>query len=821
MTILTQVQVEEQMYQGGIKRASDSMKANEERGAADQNAYAKAVYRQWIDPVSTEIALDVGERSNKPGQRMAHAALLKSLSPESVALIALRQALTFCMAMNDTARHHRALANAIGAAVHSELVLTQIDSLEPDLFQTIARDLGRRRSKNLRHKMAVFRNQATAHEIDLTEWPIGARDQVGMYLLGVLERCGIIDIGETFRQGYKHAYRPVNLSIDLLQKIEQIKGFVSITSPVYGPCVEPPKDWVSPVDGGFHTQKLRRTLPCVVRCHPNSRDLYTQGWNPPRFLTAVNNMQRTSWQVNKEVLDTILAVAEEGNVGEIVSVSEEPRPEIPPWLTPDMKKDAMSPEQLASFVSWKRSVAEWHTSTKLLRSKFGRFYAASRAAQMFRDYPELYFVYFADSRGRLYPLTYGVNPQGSDLQKSLLRFSVGKELRTPQAVLWFHVLGANKYGFDKASLGDRMRWVIERKDLLLAIANDPINNRDWLKADCPLQFLAWCFEYRDWTNDPHGFESHLPVGLDGSCNGLQHLSAMTRDPIGGAATNLVPAPVMNDIYRQVAEAATARMATFSYLGEGADEVAQKKEAVRLKWLAQGISRSAVKRSVMTTPYGVTKRSATDYVISDYLEQGQAPLFLKEEYYTAAQVLMDFAWPAIGDVVVRGRHVLDWLRKSAATMVKTVDEDKVLWWRTPSGFVASQSHFDIEFRRITTRLYGIEKIRVPVESDTVDANGHKAGLPPNFIHSLDAAHLHVVAADAPNVGITHLAMIHDDYGTHAADADKLFDLIRDKFVWLYENFDPLKDLQEQYNLTEPPEKGDLAIKAVRDSEFFFS
>jgi DNA-directed RNA polymerase len=821
MNLLTQIQVEEQMYQGGITRAQSSMQANEARGAADQNAYAKAVYRDWIDPVATEIALDVGERSNKPGQRMAHAVLLKPLNPESVALIALRSALTFCMAMSESSRHHRALANNLGAMVHSELVLTQIDNLEPDLFQTVARDLGRRRSKNLRHKLAVFRNQATAHDIELIEWPVGARDQVGMYLLGVLERCGVLDIGETFRQGYKHAYRPVNLSTDLLQKIEQIKGFVSITSPVYGPCVEPPLDWESPVAGGFHTARLRRSLPCVVRCHPNSRDLYTQGWNPPKFLAAVNNMQRTSWQVNKQVLDTILSVAEEGNVGEIVSIAETPRPAIPPWLTPDMKKEHMTPAQLESFVSWKRSVAEWHTQTKLLRSKFGRFYSASRAAQTFRDYPQLYFVYFADSRGRLYPLTYGINPQGSDLQKALLRFSEGKALSTPESVMWFHVLGANKFGFDKASLQERMAWVIDRKEMLLAIAEDPLNNRDWLKADCPLQFLAWCFEYRGWLTDPLNFKSHLPVGLDGSCNGLQHLSAMTRDPVGGAATNLIPAQVMNDIYKQVAEAATARMAAFSYLGEGAGEAEQKKEAVRLKWLAHGISRSAVKRSVMTTPYGVTKRSATDYVISDYLEQGQAPSFTKDEYYTAAQVLMDFAWPAIGDVVVRGRHVLDWLRKAATIMTRQLGEEKILWWRTPSGFIASQSHFELEFRRIATRLYGVEKIRVPVESDTIDSNGHKAGLPPNFIHSLDAAHLHVVAADAPALGITHLAMIHDDYGTHAADADKLYTLIRDKFVWLYENFDPLADLQEQYNLPTPPEKGDLDIQAVRNSEFFFS
>ncbi len=37
-----------------------------------------------------------------------------------------------------------------------------------------------------------------------------------------------------------------------------------------------------------------------------------------------------------------------------------------------------------------------------------------------------------------------------------------------------------------------------------------------------------------------GLISHLPISMDGSCNGYQHLSAMGLDPIGGRATNLMP-----------------------------------------------------------------------------------------------------------------------------------------------------------------------------------------------------------------------------------------------------------------------------------------
>jgi DNA-directed RNA polymerase len=820
MTLLTQLQVEEQMYAGGIKRANAAMDRNEQHGSADQNPYAKAIYREWVEPIKAELDLDLGENHHLPGSRKAHTRLLKGLEPESLAYLAVRQTLAFCLQSDDDSRHHRALSHVLGQIVHSELILTQFEDMEPELFHTLARDLGRRRSKNLRHKLAVYRNQATHHNIDLIEWPVGARDQVGMYLMGVLERVGFLEIGETTRVGYKHSYRKVDLALEVLQKVENIRGYVAITSPVYGPCVEPPRDWSTPYNGGFYTKELRRTLPNVVRCHPASRDVYGEGLVAPTFFKAVNSLQRTAWQVNTAVLDVIQALAAEGNMGEIVSVAELPKPEVPSWLTPDMKKADMSEVQLASFVSWKRAVTEWHTTTKLMRTQFGRFYAATRAAEMFRAYPAIYFVYFADSRGRLYPLTYGVNPQGTDMQKALLRFAKGKKLDTPEAVSWFHILGANKYGFDKASLAERVQWVIDRKEMLVAIGTDPVNNRDWLNADSPMQFLAWCIEYTQWLNDVDGFESHLPVGMDGSCNGLQHLSAMTRDPVGGAATNLLPAAVMSDIYRTVAEAAASRMAAFSYLGEGVDEVARKKEAIRLKWLQHGIVRSAVKRAVMTTPYGVTRKSATSYVISDYLETGAAPVFDKADYYLAAAVLMDFAWPAIGDVVVLGFKVMQWLKKSAATAARQCP-DGVITWTTPSGFVASQAHFEDEVHRISTRLFGAEKIRVATESDEIDLSGHKAGLPPNFIHSLDAAHLHMTAAASHDAGIESLAMIHDDYGTHCADAPVMYHIIRDQFVKLYSQHDPLEDLRKKYHLTDPPSKGTLDINDVLESTFFFS
>lgn len=822
MALLSQVEIEQIMYHGGIKRAETMMAKAEEAGRAHQNPYAKQVMRDFVLPIAEVIRQDLSV--SKAGRGAAHIALLKPLDPDTVAFLAVRTALNACMNPEPHRDvNERSVGSKIGSTINSELVLIQLEQHNPELYHTIANDLSRRLSKDERHRMTVFKLQAKKAGIEWTEWPLGAKEQVGSYLLGLMLQAGMLDMQEhrNLIKGHKEI-RPVYLSESTMSTIDKIKGYCAITSPTYGPCVEPPVEWTSPTQGGFHTRELRRTLPMLVRCHPTARPRVRET-HMPTVLACVNMLQKTAWAVNTRLLGAIYDLSKAGvATEEIVSLTASPKPARPEGL-PDCKGDEMSDTDRARFTAWKREVSEWHTAKKLLGVKYGRFHAATRAAEMFKEYPALHFVYFADSRGRFYPLTYGVNPQGSDLQKALLKFAVGKPLLTHDAIRWFHIQGANKFGFDKATLSERFMWAFDRKDLICSYADDPVNNRGWLEAGDPLQFLAWCFEYRDFVHNPDTFVSHLPISMDGSCNGLQNLSAMLRDEVGGKATNLTANEVMEDIYRKVAEAALVRLRETSF--EDAD-----KEALRIKWIEHGISRSVVKRSVMTTPYGVTRSTATEYVITDYLLHTKTP-FIKSEYRTAATILMGAVWPAIGDVVVKGTVCMAWLKKGGRTIIKSLgpDAEPLIEWTSPSGFPSSQAYFEQEAHRIATRLVGTEtiKLRVPSEMEEADKAAHSSGLAPNFVHSMDAAHLHRVAARCywsaeSSTPIDAVAMIHDDYGTHAADAQQLYELIREEFISMYIEHDPVQEFYERYPCVgEPPEKGTLDIQEVRHSPFFFS
>jgi DNA-directed RNA polymerase len=76
--------------------------------------------------------------------------------------------------------------------------------------------------------------------------------------------------------------------------------------------------------------------------------------------------------------------------------------------------------------------------------------------------------------------------------------------------------------------------------------------------------------------------------------------------------------------------------------------------------------------------------------------------------------------------------------------------------------------------------------------------------------------------AKSAGINSLAMIHDDYGTHASDAESLYNIIREEFVKMYSSSDPLLQIKESYEYIKAvPAKGSLDLNAVLTSPYFFT
>src|SRR5262249_39674093 len=138
------------------------------------------------------------------------------------------------------------------------------------------------------------------------------------------------------------------------------------------------------------------------------------------------------------------------------------------------------------------------------------------------------------TRGRVYPLPH-FNFQREDHVRSLFLFAEGEPIG--DGINELALAAANRFG-EKGTRDKRLAWVAKNRELIRSVAADPIGTfEDWRKADDPFSFVAACMELSVVEESP-GRTTRLPVLIDGSCNGIQHLALMTRDERAGLLVNL-------------------------------------------------------------------------------------------------------------------------------------------------------------------------------------------------------------------------------------------------------------------------------------------
>ena len=145
---MTQAEVEDRMFHGGIHRAEKMMAGAEEQGRAHQNPYAKDLFDEFVLPLASAIKDDINAK--RAGRRQAHTMLLTGLDPDAVAFLSVRYVVSNLLTPKPD--DHRQLAYNIGKTVHRELVLAQIAEANPDLYHPLSHDFARRMSKDERQR---------------------------------------------------------------------------------------------------------------------------------------------------------------------------------------------------------------------------------------------------------------------------------------------------------------------------------------------------------------------------------------------------------------------------------------------------------------------------------------------------------------------------------------------------------------------------------------------------------------------------------------------------------------------------------------------
>ena len=470
----------------------------------------------------------------------------------------------------------------------------------------------------------------------------------------------------------------------------------------------------------------------------------------------------------------------------------------------------------------------------------------------------IYLPTSMDFRGRLYYRPAWCGPQSADMGKSLLCFPHkpnGFPCPSGGAAQAIAMHMAGLYGgpskLDKAPLGERLLWW-----------------RNWHgsleDADKPLTLGA------HWGLVAAGEWDRIPIQLDGTCNGLQHLSALFRDEGAAGLVNLTASTLNEppaDLYGAVAHTVN------EWLEERFQGVAPMYVGETQPWMLRfwetklKIDRKLTKGPVMVLPYGGTREAVRLAVKTNVLAQ------IKDRYGTTCA--LETPWGKVTEAnyaVFRDRDLHDhplfntdvgllsgliWesiapaIPKAMAAMatlqaIGGFVGERGLSWRVGTGdkpLWVTQAKSKASRKQVTMRGFHlpdmVRRLTLMSNSNEVDPKAHRSGIVANFIHSLDAAHLSRALVTFRARGGDCVGAVHDCLLVRPSQAGLMGMVLRDSFVELYEA-DPLMspvrlipldgsphiEYLTWHELAEAagvafPDRGSFDITEVRKSAWFFS
>lgn len=736
---------------------------------------------------------------------------LRRLGAEKAALIAIRECIQLCSKVgrnNTLGASAQLMTSKIGRLYELEVRILEAEEVNPMYMEKIHEQVKENATKDQGHLRRLYNvayERVMKGELD-SQLSDSEAAQVGKFGVDACWQAGLI---KTIT-GPNHGVTMYALDDEIT---DYLLGYDAsdvhrIVDRGAGAMMCEPEQWTTLQDGGYLSPRRKQQFPLMpvykVRRAERKRirEQFTAEKMPLVFECA-NYLQSQAFTMHMPTFKAVERVWLSGGAVMGLPRREKPTKPLFPFADTWVKEDA-SEGDLKAFTAWKREATAYYTNLKEWRGhvqEFGGFIKMSRRAG-----ERMWFPVMCDTRGRWY-YNGSPNPQGSDVAKATLHFADKKALGA-RGVFWLKVHIANSLGFDKVRMQARVDYVDSIWNRLEAALDVPEDHAELWGTDAP-----WCAYTAAWelrealrTRNPETYETGIPVHMDATCSGLQHFSAMLRDRTGGQYVNLFDAggEQKQDIYTKTADVAMTAIA------RGVDSLAKS------FWTETGISRKQAKKPVMTYVYGATLRGTSEFLEMEALSGREDSKEEGERNCDIANVGAKALFAGIEGTVPAAAQAMRWLKE----VCRTVPKNTRMEWTAPTGFKVQHDYQKIEQVRVRINSCGVNRIMFFEPLDECNPSQMQNAVAPNFVHALDASHLTFTALAMKADGKSFVG-IHDSFGTHPCDVDDMQQIIRQEFVQLYEKHDVLMDfLWEVGGTGEVPKRGDLQLKEVLNSEFFF-
>jgi DNA-directed RNA polymerase len=632
------------------------------------------------------------------------------------------------------------------------------------------------------------------------------------------------------------------LSIPLTDELDEtltdaIRALV-VHSPFLEPLAHPPVPWTGFDKGGLPSDYWAK-IELIRGCHPAQRNAVIKAIGTGKMkpaLDAIAALQNTAFTVNQPVLEFVKRSA------------------APPVLNKKLveRTDWLAKQELAAIYAqnmvWVSDITVAETA------------------------PAQFFVPLVlDFRGRLYGVP-SFNFGRTDYVRAMFLFADGEPINEEGLIYLKAHCAAKADGNvwsrvrkpSELDLEGRIAWTEENLPMLLKIGNsvlcgDNPQELDWLLSaiDDRYQFVAACTELAPAIasfGDDAGFVSRLPLSFDATNSAGQHYSAMTSSEDEGRFVNLTGPeagtftaldPITNekfsntvsgagdDLYRRIIFEVWQEWqslwpelenwkAAYGVDSETPKERQHRERFIRARKLFDAFDRSLVKRAVVAYFYGSRagkfEKVGDDFVASGMTEMIAEVLEERKQFVGHASTLAKLTQDAIKKVMPKACEARSFLRRLARRCSK---HNKPFRWTTATGMPVINAYFEKITERVKTpKKNRISQITLTIgNTDNIVPQDAVRAAPANFVHSLDASHLHLIALAAAAENIP-LVAVHDSFATIATRAKRLNEIIREQFVvlhgcdWLNVARESVRhDLPKTAELPPRPKRGTLDITDV--------
>lgn len=253
---------EEHMIQRGIDAYRKTIAQAKEGNKESRTLYGVTLMKHAVGSVEEGLKEFLEESfSGKAGRMHQAAESLALLEPDVSSFLALK-------VMIDGVTNELSLTNVamiIGRAIEDEVKFKIASDIEPKWFNN-ERNKVNRKTGNRHYRRYNLLRKMSLKEIDTKIfWTAAERCHVGMKMIDIVIQTTGLFKTRTQTLARNKTQLMLAATPQTLEWIEKLNTRGEMMNPQYLPCVVPPRDWVSPTEGGYYSERM--TLLPMVKTH--------------------------------------------------------------------------------------------------------------------------------------------------------------------------------------------------------------------------------------------------------------------------------------------------------------------------------------------------------------------------------------------------------------------------------------------------------------------------------------------------------------------------------------------------------------------------